>query len=137
MKLWGEQKTKYLFGNYFLSHLRSVEGLNEVQYPDFYNLCQFRLKASESVNDDKSKLTDMIQHVFEWTLPSDFSSKMLAELVSHLRTVVPDFLVSGQPKNFEHPVQTSLGRKSYAGYFAGSKGFENTSLIDIRPQDPK
>lgn len=34
---------------------------------------------------------------------------------------------------FDHPIQTHFGAKKYSGYFSGSKGFENTHIIDIMP----
>ena len=104
----------------------------DCQFPDFYNFCEFRTKIYEDEERNKQKLVDMIQHVYEWSLPTDFSQADFSALMKILKCVVSDFRTSGEPKRLDHPVKTSLGDKTYYGYFSGSKGFENTHIIDIQ-----
>lgn len=77
----------------------------------------------------------MAQHIMEWDIPSNFSHTEFAELILGLKGVISDFRSLGEPKRFDHPIQTRLGAKKYTGYFSGSKGFENTHIIDIQSLD--
>lgn len=144
IKLYGEQKTRYVFGTYFFDAVRKMDeqfGL-ELKYPDFYNLCSFRLpktgpdgKPSQNANG-KPELIDAAHHVFEWVVPSDFDFAKLKELAATLRGAIPELLtVSQRPKEFRHPVKTVSGRQSYVGYFTDAKDFENTNLLLLKPNE--
>ncbi|MDQ1343439.1 MAG: mitochondrial chaperone [Patescibacteria group bacterium] len=144
IKLYGDAKMKYVFGNYFFEAVRQMDekhGLG-LQFPDFYNLCQFRLQKSgpngkpSTTGDGKPELVDIAHHVFEWVVPADFGFAKLKELASTLRSAVPDLLaVSSRPKEFRHPVKTSAGRQSYVGFFSDAKDFENTNLLLLKPSE--
>lgn len=144
IELYGEFKTKYVFGKYFLDAVRSIDrrhGLGLAE-PSFYNLCQFRLRKNgpdgKPVTGDggKSELVDIAHHVLEWSVPKDFSSAQLKALVAALREAVPDLQASsGRPKDFVHPVKTVPGRQSYVGFFSGAKDFENTHVVLLSPAE--
>lgn len=144
IKLYGESKMKYVFGNYFFDAVRRMNERHDLdlKFPDFYNLCQFRLpktgqngKPSTSA-DGKQELADIAQHVFEWVVPQDFDFGKLKELASTLRSAVPDLLaVSRRPKEFRHPIKTVAGRQKYSGFFTDAKDFENTSLLLLKPSE--
>lgn len=143
IKLYGESKTKYVFGKYFLDAVRCMDeqfGL-ELRMPDFYNLCQFRLAKTgpdgkPSSTGGKPDLVDVAHHVFEWKVPKDFDFAKLRELAANLRSAVPDLLaVSPRPKDFRHPIKTVAGRQSYVGYFSDAKNFENTNLLLLKPSE--
>lgn len=55
--------------------------MNDIQLPDFYNFCLFRIKLDEDSEANKKKLVDIAQHITEWELPEDFSQTQFAELV--------------------------------------------------------
>ena len=133
LKLWWQEKTKYIFGKYFYSWINQMWIKDVIRLPDFYNFCIFRIKVDEDSEGNKKKLVDIGQHIFEWELPADFSQAQLASLTKNLRNVISDLCSSGEPKRFVHPIQTTLWVKKFTGYFSGSKGFENTHIIDIQP----
>lgn len=144
IKLYGESKMKYVFGNYFFGAVRQMDerhGLG-LRFPDFYNLCAFRLpktgpNGKPSTNSEgKPELVDVAHHVFEWTVPNDFDFAKLKELATTLRSAVPDLLaVSARPKEFRHPVKTVAGRQTYVGFFSDAKDFENTNLVLLRSSE--
>ncbi len=144
IKMYGEQKTRYVFSEYFFDAVRKMDqkfGL-ELKLPDFYNMCSFRLPKMGSDGkpsaDAKGKpeLLDISHHVFEWVVPADFDAAKLKELAIALRGAIPELLaVSARPKDFRHPVKTVAGRQTYVGYFTDAKDFENTSLLLLKPSE--
>lgn len=144
IKLYGEPKTRYVFGTYFFNAVRQMDEKFDLglQYPDFYNLCNFRLaktgpdgKPSQNANG-KPELIDVAHHVFEWVVPSDFDFAKLKELAATLRGAIPELLtVSARQKDFRHPVKTVSGRQTYVGYFTDAKDFENTNLLLLKPNE--
>lgn len=135
IKLWWPEKTKYIFWKYFRTGIGSMWMARDLQMPEFYNFSRFRIKLDEDADGNRKKLIEMDQHISEWEIPDDFTQSEFAELVKWLRWVISDFRSSGEPKNFDHPIQTRLWAKKFSGYFSGSKWYENTHIIDIQPID--
>lgn len=134
-KLWWAEKTKYIFGNYFYSGIKNMKISKDISLPDFYNYCLFRIKVDEDAEWNKKKLVDIAQHIYEWELPKEFSHTQFSALIKNIRVIISDLQSSGEPRRFDHPIQTSLGTKKYTWYFSGSKWFENTHIIDIQWSD--
>lgn len=134
-KLWWSEKTKYIFGRYFRTGIEQMTISEELQLPDYYNFSQFRLKIDEDNSGTKKKLVDMAQHICEWEISKDFSQSDFSLLIKWLRWVLSDLKSSGEPKRFDHPIQTWTGVKNYYWFFSGSKWFENTHIIDVQPFD--
>lgn len=134
-KLWWSEKTKYIFGRYFRTGMERMPISEELQLPEYYNFSQFRLKIDEDNSGIKKKLVDIAQHICEWEIPKDFSHSDFSQLIKWLRWVISDLKSSGEPKRFDHPIQTWVGIKKYYWFFSGSKWFENTHIIDIQPFD--
>jgi len=137
IKLWWPEKTKYIFWRYFRTGIEGMSFVKDSQLPSFYNFALFRIKIDEDAEWNKKKLVDIAQHIMEWEVPWDFSQEDFSELIRWLKTVISDFRSSGEPKRFDHPIQTYPGSKRYTGYFSWSKWFENTHIIDIRSLDQK
>ena len=132
VKLWWIEKTKYIFWRYFLWGSRDIK---DQQAPDFYNLWSFRLKINEDTSWDKKKLIEIMQHVIEWELPTDFSQDDFNTLISWIKPVISDLKSSWEPKRFEHPLQTTRWNKKYTWFFTWTNWFENTHIIDVQPQE--
>lgn len=137
VKLWGVEKAKYIFWDYFRESIEESGLGGSITMPEFYNLCVFRLKVNEDAEWNKKKLIDLGQHIFEWNIDESFTNEQFTKLAAGLKTVVSDFKGSGTPKKFEHPVHTSMWSKNYSWYFSGSKWFENTHLVEITPTEKK
>ncbi len=83
-KLWGPEKTKYIFGKYFLNGITKTEVGKQVVMPEFYNFSIFRVKVTDGEDTLESgrKSIDVLEHVFEWGLPEDFSQADFSRLAS-------------------------------------------------------
>lgn len=131
--LWGVEKTKYIFGRYFRKGVENMKFAHQLELPSFYNFSIFRIRPeSHDLSGEQEKMVNIAQHIMEWELPEGFSQADFSELVKAFNHVISDFRFSGEKKRFTHPVQTTLGAKKYYGVFSGSKGFENTHIIEIQ-----
>jgi len=146
IKLFWEDKTRYLFGKYFWNAIKNINSGCELkaQLPWFYNLFWFRLKkdawnASSWPANEKSwpdQFIDMYQHIIEWDLPKDWDEKWLEEIGVFMKDLITDLNLSiGWFQEFRHPVKTMDWRVVYRWYFSWVKDFENQHIVCLKNKD--